>query len=143
MTKVCFKCGLEKDISEFYRHSGMTDGYLGKCKECTRSDVRRNYRKNRDHYVDYDRLRSQDPERKKKALEYQRIRRYKNKVKYLARNMVNNAIRDGRIEKQPCAVCGSLLVEAHHEDYLDPLNVVWLCRKHHLERHGKIFDRKR
>ena len=38
--KVCFKCGIEKEISEFYIHEKMSDGHLGKCKSCTKVDTK-------------------------------------------------------------------------------------------------------
>jgi hypothetical protein len=50
---------------------------------------------------------------------------------------VGNALRDSKLFKTPCIVCGSLKSEAHHEDYSKPLEVIWLCRRHHMERHRR------
>ncbi len=58
--------------------------------------------------------------------------------KRLARLAVSNALQDGKITKQPCH-CGSTDVEAHHEDYSNPLDIQWLCKDHHREigrKHG-------
>lgn len=136
--KKCFKCKKLKQISLFYKHKEMNDGHLGKCKSCTKKDVSENYRKNRAYYAEYERKRFQDPKRKKKALEYQRKRRKENPDRYHAVTAVSNAIRDGRLIKLFCEVCGDKKSQAHHDDYRKPLNVRWLCRKHHLEVHEKM-----
>ncbi len=144
--KRCFKCGTEKALSEFYRHPQMADGFLGKCKECTRRDVALWAGR-----IDYDRKRNVLPHRVQARREYQRSARGKDAHfralrhqremkadKYYARNAVGNAIRDGKLIRQPCSVCGSLKSQAHHDDYSKPLDVKWLCNEHHRAEHRKV-----
>lgn len=59
----------------------------------------------------------------------------KYRYKVLARKLVQKALLRGKLKKEPCEKCGELKVDAHHLDYLKPLEVVWLCRKHHIELH--------
>lgn len=140
MRKRCFKCGRVKDLSEFYKHPQMADGHLGKCKLCTKKDVKRRYDSpaGRKKIVEYEKKREQTDARKAKKKLYQRSRRSKHPGKARCRIAVANAIRDGRLKKLPCEVCGKK-AQAHHPDYRRPLFVKWLCFKHHRElEHGQI-----
>ena len=135
--KICFKCQCSKPLGDFYRHPRMSDGHLNKCKECTRSDVRINYRYRRRKKSAYEKKRRQGPERKLYQAERQRLHCQRHPVKSMARSAVSNALRDGRIERGPCEVCGGE-AEAHHDDYNKFLDVRWLCFRHHRELHGQV-----
>lgn len=74
-----------------------------------------------------------------------------NRLKGQIRSRVGNALRKGRITKQPC-FCGRVTVEAHHYAGYDldhALDVVWLCKRHHERLHpqpnamkGRTYARK-
>jgi hypothetical protein len=137
--KTCFKCNKTKEFTEFYKHNRMAGGYLGKCKECTKKDTRNYYKKTFEARREYEKNRFQTKERKEAAANYQRKYRAKNKDKYKARGIVNNAIRDGHLIKQPCEICGSKESQSHHDDYNRPLDVHWFYFAHHRsEKHGQI-----
>lgn len=55
-----------------------------------------------------------------------------------ARRRLQKYVARGKIVKLPCKVCGSIEVEAHHQNYDLSYEVIWLCRRHHLDRHKKI-----
>jgi hypothetical protein len=126
----------------------MADGHVNKCKECNKLDVRTNRKKREEYYNAYDRLRSTEPERKQqkklreskpevraKIAEYRKSYTY-DKERKAATTAVNNAVRDGKLTKLPCWVCGTTEnVEGHHVHYDMPLDVIWLCTKHHAEVH--------
>lgn len=59
--------------------------------------------------------------------------------RWRARSLVNYAVKTGALIKpKHCERCKDKKVEGHHEDYSKPLEVMWLCRKHHYERHGEL-----
>ena len=155
MEKRCFRCGIVKELEEFHRHPQMADGHLGKCKVCARQDAKKygaaRYANPqlREHDKEWQRQYSktpegreakakyrQTPQHKRYQAAYQKARRHgKDNTQYLARAVVGNAIREGRLTRQPCEVCGSK-AEAHHSDYSRPLDVRWLCRAHPRAEHN-------
>jgi hypothetical protein len=137
--KNCVKCGATKPLSEYYANYEMADGRLNSCRECCRRAAREHRATNREHYAAYERMRNARPERREKQREYQRRACAKSPEKKRARRAVYRALRARRLTRQPCEVCGSLLAQAHHDDYSKPREVRWLCFKHHRERaHGQV-----
>ena len=136
--KECFKCHRTLPIAEFYEHPRMGDGHLGKCKECTKRDVKERSKLTRQERHEYEQMRFKKPERKKQILEGQRRRRRLHPEKNRAYLKVKRAIKTGRLVKMPCEVCGDINVQAHHDDHFKPLEVRWLCFKHHRELHGQV-----
>lgn len=109
----------------------MGDGYLNKCKECTKHDANVHRKSNLERIREYDRKRG-NRQSASYAEEYKR--RFPEKV--AAQTKARNAIRDGKLKKQPCFMCGSIKVEAHHPDYSKPLDVIWLCPACHKGIHA-------
>ena len=64
-----------------------------------------------------------------------RLRSMENPEKRKACIAVGHALRAGKLHKEPCAICGKIKSQAHHDDYSKPLDVVWLCGRHHMELH--------
>lgn len=56
-----------------------------------------------------------------------------------ARSALNHHLRDKKLERRPCEECGAK-AEAHHDDYDKPLDVRWLCFKHHRAHHKVTYE---
>lgn len=66
----------------------------------------------------------------------------KNPEKQKARIRLRMAVYRGTILKPKiCQICHSekKRIEAHHEDYTKPFDVIWMCVECHKIRHGKII----
>ena len=72
---------------------------------------------------------------------YRRMRNERPEV-VKAHNALNNAIRDGIIQRQPCTVCGDRRSRGHHDDYSKPLDVLWVCELHHKQIHPAIRSQR-
>jgi hypothetical protein len=135
-SKLCGKCRNVKEASKFHKRAASFDGLAARCKECQ---------------ADYDRARLYKPDRVESRMLYRKSgagellvqagqERWetRNGEKRKAHTAVGNAVRDGVLIKQPCEVCGEAEdIHAHHDDYSKPLEVRWLCNKHHIEHHMK------
>lgn len=154
--KSCIRCGVLKPLTDYYVHKMMADGRLGRCKECHKSEMRRNRAENVEYYRAYDAYRFQnDPKVKERHKKYQESpagaesnRRAKDKFirdnpeKRAAHLMVQNAVRSGILKKPTeCHVCRefkpSRQIHAHHHDYSKPLDVEWMCAKCHADHHRR------
>lgn len=137
--KICKRCEVEKPLSEYYVHRWMSDGHLNFCKECIKRRAREFGRSERGK--EYDKKRNKTAKRKQWLIEYQRKRRRANPLVARCRNEFEKAVLSGKIKKGPCNICGERVTQGHHEDYNEPLKVVWLCGIHHRELHDQ-YKRK-
>jgi len=95
------------------------------------------YEENKDRILEQKKEYDQRPETKQKRIDYNRKYRQKpdNALQKRAHKKVENAIKFGKIQRQPCEVCGNPNSQAHHDDYNKPMVVRWLCQPHHREAH--------
>ncbi len=141
--KICKYCHQEKHLDSFYETSS-------KCKSCT-SEYNKYYKAaiNADQVkraeflskkrayglLHRDSWAQPDPQ---KAKEYRRRYLDKHPEKRAAHRVFRKALKMGKIQKQPCEVCGESPAQGHHDDYSKKLSVRWLCRKHHEQHHHPL-----
>ena len=107
----CPSCGEFKPLSEFHRDRSKVSGYSSYCKVCRRPII-------------------QSLNNKIKTRE-----RLENPLRFKAMTKVYQAVKSGKLLKFPCEVCHTPKVQAHHNVYTKPLDVVWVCQLHHAEIH--------
>lgn len=145
----------EKKKAEYQQNKrqslARSKSFYEKNREQQLSYQKEYYQQHRDARLEYHKEYYSRPEQKDKRAEYKREYRLKpevkkrtrekgaeyrlnpkNNKKIQARGKINLEITTGRINREPCEVCGNPVSEAHHPDYNEPLNVVWLCRVHHI-----------
>lgn len=131
--KFCNTCSAEKGDSDFHKRKASIDGLAARCKSCQR---------------EYDNKRLRDPKRMEMRRDYQRTEKgkdahnkatkkwvEKNEIKRACHILIGNALRDGRLTRGRCEICGAHDVNGHHDDYAYPMKVRWLCDTHHNEWH--------
>jgi len=127
--KECTTCGAEKPLTEYYRHKTGKDGHFGQCKECKKARVSANRQANAEKYRAYDRARGN-----RHTKEYYKQYAQANKHKLRAHQLVRRYL----TSPGACQECSSTYwVEAHHDNYRQPLSVRWLCSACHHQLHAK------
>jgi hypothetical protein len=150
--KVCTSCGEKKPLSVFETDARKKNGRGSRCNECCAARKRRYRRtekgkeasriakrkythseKGRATIKNYFRSKNGNAAIRRKYSSY--FSKHPERVAVYA--AVTAAKKNGDLVPQPCEVCGSERVDAHHDDYSKPLEVRWLCKKHHGELHAE------
>ena len=122
--KKCSSCGLKERTS-----------YNTRCRDCLNKYMWRDGVRERKRLED----REYQSRKRKELVGYktEEYREYREKYpeKVLAQQKLNKAIKQGKIKRSPCEVCGRTDVHGHHDNYLMPYSVRWLCPVHHKEVH--------
>jgi hypothetical protein len=131
-TKKCPKC-----VNLVVVTAGMAKSRCYYCKDCWSAISRKYVSNNREKVREWNRksLKNNKEATKRSNLKY----KLNNPQKKKAHQLVQTALRNGSLVKEPCEVCGELKVHGHHDDYLKPLMVRWLCHKHHMELHYALL----
>lgn len=131
--KNCSRCQKVLELGSFYKDKQKKEGLMSHCKNCDRL-LRR---ERRAKYPETYRLRDRRyyAKHKSEKVAYLRDWRSRNSIKVTAHQAVRSALRRGLLTKSVC-FCGEVRVDAHHEDYSKPLEVLWLCRTHHERIHS-------
>lgn len=134
-TKTCTRCGEEKQTALFQKRKASKDGLTASCKACL-SEYDKS-RANLPHRVEARKAYAKTESGIKAGNKARRKWIERNPIKRSAHILVGNAIRDGRLKRMPCEICGDGKSHGHHDDYAKPLDVRWLCDKHHNEWHAE------
>ena len=148
--KICTKCGVTKTSDEFAKHSATKDGLQCECKQCkakryldNRENIRASQKVEWIAYADQNREVLNEKSRvrrlhtKEKDAAYRAQFNIECAPKIAAKNAIWSHLLTGRLERKPCEMCGCNKADAHHDDYAKPLDVRWLCRKHHARWHSE------
>lgn len=159
VTYKCSQCKEHKEREAFGKDKSAARGFAYRCFDCQKAHYEANkerYKEKRLRYAKNYRLQNRerlaqefrdfrkqktktDPEGFRK-LRYRYMQKYKdnNALKTSCRMKYDSAIAMGKLVREPCVICGELKTDGHHADYTKPLDVMWLCRSHHLAWH-RVF----
>lgn len=136
----CWRCEKIKPAGDFPRtaRTGRANGAASQCVACWQDQAGAELAKD-------------CAGRSRKALDWMdrrlreevKGRRYSSHMKRRrleARREYARALKEGRLVRGPCEVCGHADTDGHHPDLVgNPLQVRWLCPTHHRAEHRRLF----
>lgn len=129
----CPGCTEMKPSQCFARNRTRKSGFARLCKDCTKPYSQEYRSVHRQDHANYIRSwRKSEKGKFSRRLE-QKSQRAKYPEKDYARRALRQAVKGGRVIKLPCQYCGNPNSQGHHKDYSRPLDVIWVCYKHHRE----------
>ncbi len=136
--KWCSKCKETKEVSEFNNLVASKDGKDRICRKCTKEK----YDKNRATHISA--TITWNRNNKKKCLNnlrnYRKNMSDEQRLRCSVRRKLRYAVEKGKIKRGNCCVCNEPNGIGHHEDYSKPLDVIWVCDKHHKRHHRKEIN---
>jgi len=133
----CSSCGETKDSEEFRRRYARRNSELSDtCRDCANATLERLL----DAYPDLRPMFLGQHRSTVRASINTRRHRERHPERARARTQVTQALQSGRLKRLPCEICGERKAHGHHDDYSKPLEVRWLCAKHHRELHAKLRE---
>ena len=133
----CSACKELKTEDSFYAQTQTKRGRSYNCKECQIIQSRDYYANNAEGYK---KLRSKYYKNNIEYFKERDKRQSKDSIKVKAKTAVFGALKKGLLTRQPCEECGAEKTDAHHDDYAKPLEVRWLCRRHHTLWHAEFGE---
>lgn len=124
--KKCFKCNRELPLIAFYKHPRMGDGFLNKCKDCTKKDSKERYSilSKDESWMEKERERGRD--------KFKRLV-YKGRFKSTSSICPNAGNISKKLRLLGFSTNGK---EAHHWNYNKPNSVFLISRKAHKRIHN-------
>ncbi len=156
--KICITCFVEKHENEFPVRIDVPSGRRNQCQECTNAKMRSwkqgnvSYWENKRAWEASNAVKVKIAKRKcarrrivkqiawknanrKRVRESNRKYAMAHPESVLCHARTHRALRSGILTRLACEVCGDKRSQAHHANYMKPLEVKWLCRIHHMAEH--------
>ncbi len=131
----CVNCS-EADKAAFNKNSSKKSGLQDSCRSCSK-DYMKTYRENNKKKMQECKS-NWYQNNKEHASNYRQTWRKNNRLAHKSHNAVTYALQTGVIEPpENCQKCNKKeALDAHHEDYKKPLEVIWVCKRCHARIHA-------